>query len=207
FGVTGQACTATERALVHEDVYDEFVDELVDYAENLEVGPGLDDPGMGPHVSQDQLETTLDYVDLAREEGATVETGGERLEGEGYDDGHFVSPTVLTDVGSDMRVMQEEVFGPFVGVIPVSDLDEGIELANDVEYGLSAGILSRDHTEVNRYVDEVDFGIVKSNAATTGLDLHVPFGGMNASSSETYREQGDEGMDYFTIIKTVYENY
>ncbi|MFC4357788.1 aldehyde dehydrogenase family protein [Halobium salinum] len=207
FGVTGQACTATERVLVHEEVYDEFVDHLVEYAEGLEVGPGLDDPGMGPHVSEDQLETTLDYVELGEEEGATLEYGGERLDGDEYDGGHFVSPTIFTDVESDMRIMQEEVFGPFVGVMPVSDLDEGIELANDVEYGLSAGILSQDHTEINRFIDEVDFGIIKPNAKTTGLDLHVPFGGMNASSSETYREQGEEGMDYFTIIKTVYDNY
>jgi len=207
FGVTGQACTATERAIVHEEVYDEFVDALVDYAEGLEIGPGLDDPGMGPHVDESQLETTLDYAETAREEGATVEYGGERLDGDGHDDGYFVQPTVLTDVESDMRVMQEEVFGPFVGVMSVSDFEEGVELANDVEYGLSAGIISQDHTEINRYIDEVDFGVVKANATTTGLDLHVPFGGMNASSSETYREQGDEGMDYFTIIKTVYDNY
>lgn len=88
-----------------------------------------------------------------------------------------------------------------------SDIDDAIALANDVEFGLSAGIVTDDHTEANRFVDEADFGVVKVNEATTGLELHVPFGGMNASSSETYREQGEEGMDYFTIIKTIYDNY
>lgn len=207
FGVTGQACTGTERVLVHESVYDEFVDELVDYAENLEIGPGVDDPGMGPHVDEDQLEGTLDYVEQGKDEGATLTYGGERLEGDDYDNGYFIEPTIFTDVESDMQIMQEEVFGPFVGVMPVSDLDEAIEISNDVEFGLSAGIITENHAEANRYVDEVDFGVIKINEATTGLELHVPFGGLNASSSETYREQGDQAIEFYTIIKTIYENY
>lgn len=205
FGVTGQACTGTERALVHEEVYDEFVKELVSIAEKIDVGPGLDDSNMGPHVNEGELDSTLDYVEIGQEEGATLEYGGQRLEKGDYKNGHFIEPTIFTDVESDMRIMQEEVFGPFVGVMPISSLDEAIEVANDVEYGLSAGIVSNDHKEVNRYIDEADFGVIKANEKTTGLELHVPFGGMKASSSETYREQGDEGMDFFTIIKTVYE--
>jgi 2,5-dioxopentanoate dehydrogenase len=207
FGVTGQACTATERVVVDESIYDEFVDALVVYAENVEIGSGLDDPDMGPHVSEDERRKTLDSVEIARDEGATVAYGGGRPEGEEYEHGYYVEPTVLTDVESDNTVMQEEVFGPFVGVLSASDIDEAIDLANDVEFGLSAGIVTDDHTEANRFISEVDFGIVKVNEATTGLELHVPFGGMNASSSETYREQGEEGMDYFTIIKTVYDSY
>ena len=207
FGVTGQACTATERAVVHESVYDEFVDALVEYAESLDIGPGLDDPDMGPHVSEGELESTMEGVETATSEGATVAYGGGQPEGEEYEDGYYVEPTVLTDVESDMDVMQEEVFGPFVGVLEASDFDEALDLANDVEFGLSASIVTDDHGEANRFVDEVDFGVVKVNQATTGLELHVPFGGMNASSSETYREQGEEGMNYFTIIKTVYDSY
>jgi 2,5-dioxopentanoate dehydrogenase len=207
FGVTGQACTGTERVLVHESVYDEFVDKLVEYADNLDIGSGLDDPGMGPHVDEDQLEGTLDYVEQGQEEGATLKYGGKRLDEGRYENGYFIEPTIFTDVESDMQIMQEEVFGPFVGVMPVSDLDEAIEIANDVEFGLSAGIVTEDHTEANRYVDEIDFGVIKVNEATTGLELHVPFGGLNASSSETYREQGDQAIEFYTIIKTVYENY
>ena len=207
FGVTGQACTATERVIVHEDVYDEFLDRLVAYAEGLEIGPGLDDPDMGPHVDRDHLEGTLEYVDLGRREGATLEYGGEPLEDDPYEGGYFVEPTIFTDVESDMRIMQEEVFGPFVGVMTASDFEEAVELANDVEFGLSAGIVTRDHAEVNRFRDGVDFGVVKINEKTTGLQYYVPFGGMNASSSETYREQGDAAIDFYTITKTVYENY
>ena len=207
FGVTGQACTATERVIVHESIHDEFVSELVEYAESLDIGPGVDDPDMGPQVNESELESTLEYVETAKDEGATLEYGGGRPEGSDYENGYFVEPTIVTDVESDSTVMQEEVFGPFVGVLSFSEFDEAISLANDVEFGLSAGIVTDDHTEANRFVNEVDFGVVKVNEPTTGLELHVPFGGMNASSSETYREQGDEGMDYFTIIKTVYDNY
>ncbi|WP_330633310.1 2,5-dioxovalerate dehydrogenase [Halocatena halophila] len=207
FGVTGQACTATERVIVHESIHDEFVDELVAYADSLDIGPGLDDPDMGPQVTKDELESTLADVKTAKKEGATLEYGGAKPEGNEYENGHFVEPTVITDVESDMTVMQEEVFGPFVGVLKATNIEEAIDLANDVEFGLSAGIITQNHTEVNRFIDAVNFGIVKVNGPTTGLELHVPFGGMNASSSETYREQGAEGMDYFTIIKTVYENY
>ncbi len=207
FGVTGQACTATERVIVHESVEDEFIDALVERAENTEIGHGVEDPGMGPKASESELENTLDYIQTAEDEGATIEYGGGEPEGDEFENGHFVEPTVLSGLDSDATVMQEEVFGPFVGVLTYSDIDEAIELANDVEYGLAAGIVTDDHSEANQFVDEIDFGIVKVNEATTGLELHVPFGGMNASSSETYREQGEEGMNYFTIIKTVYDSY
>jgi 2,5-dioxopentanoate dehydrogenase len=149
FGVTGQACTGTERVLVHESVYDEFVDELVKYADNLDIGPGLDDPGMGPQVDEDQLEGTLDYVEQGQEEGAILEYGGERLNGEDYENGYFIEPTIFIDVESDMQIMQEEVFGPFAGIMQVSNLDEAIEIANDVEFGLTVGIVTEDHTEMN----------------------------------------------------------
>lgn len=207
FGVTGQACTATSRAIVHEHIYEEFVDGLVDYAESLEIGPGLDDPDMGPKVSQDELENTLDYIEIGKQEGATLEYGGDSLEGDAYENGYFVEPTIFTEVESDMRIMQEEIFGPVVGVLRVSDFDEAIEVANDVEFGLSAGIVTRNHTEVNRYIDDAEYGVVKVNEKTTGLELHVPFGGLKASSSETFREQGDAAIDFYTITKTVYEKY
>ena len=207
FGVTGQACTSTDRAIVHESIVEEFTEKLVEYAESIDIGPGLEGHEMGPQVSRDEMEGTLEYVDAGKNEGATLETGGTELEGEPYENGHFVEPTVFSGVDSEMTIAQEEVFGPFVGVISVSDFDEAVAVTNDVEFGLSAGICTHDHTEANRFVDEADFGVIKVNEATTGLDLHVPFGGMNASSSETYREQGDAGIDFFTITKTVYDNY
>ena len=193
--------------IVHESLHDEFVDSLVEYADSLEIGAALDGADMGPQANEGELEGTLEDIETAKDDGATVEYGGGRPEGEAYENGYFVEPTILTGLDSDATVMQEEVFGPFVGIMTASDVDEAIELANDVDFGLAAGIVTDDHTEANRFVDEVDFGVLKVNEATTGLELHVPFGGMNASSSETYREQGEAGMDYFTIIKTVYDNY
>jgi aldehyde dehydrogenase (NAD+) len=206
FGVTGQACTATSRAIVHDEVYDEFVDELVARAEAIEIGPGLEDPDMGPQASADELEGTLDYVDIAVDEGATLETGGERVDVDGAD-GYFVSPAVFSDVDPSMRIAQEEVFGPAVAVIRVENFAEAVEVANGVDYGLSASIVTDDLSEANRYVDEVEAGVVKVNEKTTGVELHVPFGGVKNSSSNTYREQGDAGLEFFTQTKTVYTNY
>ncbi|WP_247003872.1 aldehyde dehydrogenase family protein [Halosolutus gelatinilyticus] len=203
FGVTGQACTACSRAIVHEELYEEFVDAVVDRAAAIEHGHGLDDPDMGPHVSESELESTLEYVGIAEDEGATLEHGGSALDREGY----FVEPTVFSDVDPEMTLAQEEVFGPVLAVIPVSDFDEGVRVANDVDYGLSASVVTDDHTEANRFVEEIEAGVVKVNEKTTGLELHVPFGGMKASSSETYREQGDAALDFYTISKTVYDNY
>lgn len=206
FGTTGQSCTACSRAIVHEDVYDDFVAELVDRAESLEVGPGADHE-MGPQVSASELDSTLEYIEIAEEEGATLVAGGGVPEGDAVEDGFFIEPTVFTDVESDMRIAQEEVFGPVISVIEVGDFEEAVEVANDVPYGLSASIVTDDHTEANRFVDEVEAGVVKVNDKTTGLELHVPFGGFKRSSSETWREQGDAGLGFYTIEKTVYDSY
>jgi aldehyde dehydrogenase (NAD+) len=204
FGVTGQACTATSRAIVHEDIYDEFVEGVVAAAEAIEVGPGLEGAEMGPQVSESELDGTLEYVDIGVEEGATLETGGGEVDA---GDGFFVEPAVFSDVDPDMRIAQEEIFGPVLAVIPVGSYEEAVEVANGVRYGLSASIVTQDLSEANRFVDDAESGVVKVNEKTTGLELHVPFGGMKDSSSETYREQGDAGLDFYTISKTVYMNY
>jgi aldehyde dehydrogenase (NAD+) len=204
FGVTGQACTATSRAIVHEDVYDEFVEGAVAAAEAIEVGPGLDGAEMGPQVSESELDSTLEYVDIGVNEGATLETGGGEVDA---GDGFFVEPAVFSDVEPGMRIAQEEVFGPVLAVIPVGSYDEAVEVANGVRYGLSASIVTQDLSEANRFVEDSESGVIKVNEKTTGLELHVPFGGMKDSSSETYREQGDAGLDFYTISKTVYMNY
>ncbi|AHG01671.1 aldehyde dehydrogenase (plasmid) [Halostagnicola larsenii XH-48] len=206
FGVTGQACTACSRAIVHTDVYDEFVDAVVAEAESIEIGPG-DEYDMGPQVTESELEGTLDYIDVAQKEGATLETGGGQPEGERFEDGYYVEPTVFSDVENDYRIAQEEVFGPVLAVIEVEDYEQGVEAANDVQYGLSASIVTDDHTEAERFVREVEAGVAKINAKTTGLELHVPFGGFKQSSSETWREQGDAGIDFYTIEKTVYDTF
>lgn len=204
FGVTGQACTATSRAIVHEDIYDEFVEGAVAAADAVEIGPGLDGGEMGPQVSESELDSTLEYVDIGVDEGATLETGGDEVDA---GDGFFVKPAVFSNVDPTMRIAQEEIFGPVLAIIPVSGYEEAVEVANGVRYGLSASIVTQDLSEANRFVEDSESGVVKINEKTTGLELHVPFGGMKDSSSETYREQGDAGIDFYTISKTVYMNY
>jgi aldehyde dehydrogenase (NAD+) len=207
FGTTGQSCTAASRAIVHKQIYEEFVKEMVEYARNVEIGPGIEDPDMGPHVSEAELNSTLEYVDIGQKEGATLETGGTRLAGDKYSNGFYVEPAVFSDVSNDMRIAQEEIFGPVLSVISATDFEEAVDLANDVEYGLSASLVTQDHTEANEFVERIEAGVAKINEKTTGVELHVPFGGYKNSSTNTYREQGDAGLDFFTSIKTIYDNY
>lgn len=207
FGVTGEACTATSKALVHEDIYEEFVDAMVAHVDGIEIGPGLEDYDMGPHVSESELESTLEYIDIGTQEGATLEIGGDRLTGSTYENGHFVEPTVFSDVTNDMRIAQEEIFGPVLGIIPVSGFEDALAQANDVRYGLSAGLVSQNLSEAHEFAARAEAGIIKVNEKTTGLELHVPFGGFKDSSSETYREQGDAGLNFYSISRTVYMNY
>ncbi|GAA0243155.1 aldehyde dehydrogenase family protein [Haladaptatus pallidirubidus] len=206
FGVTGQACTACSRAIVHESIHDEFVEAVVARAKDIEIGPG-DEYDMGPQVSESELEGSLNYIDVAQNEGATLEIGGGQPDGDRFGDGYYVEPTVFSGVERDFRIAQEEVFGPVLAVIAVSDFEEAIAAANDSKYGLSASIVTNDHTEAERFVREVEAGVSKINAKTTGLELHVPFGGFKQSSSETWREQGDAGLDFYTIERTVYDNF
>lgn len=207
FGVTGQACTATSRAIVYEGVYEEFVEGIVETAENIDVGAGLEGADMGPQASEGELTGTLDYIDVGKTEGATLATGGDELTGGVHENGYFVEPTVFRDVDHEMRIAQEEIFGPVLAVLKVSDYEEAIEVANDVDYGLSASIVTEDLAEAKRFADDIEAGVVKVNEQTSGTELHVPFGGFKNSSSDTYRESGDEGLRFFTSTKTVYENW
>ncbi|MFW6376080.1 MAG: aldehyde dehydrogenase family protein [Thermoplasmatota archaeon] len=207
FGVTGQACTANSRAIVHESKYDEFVEKIKERAESIEIGPGLEDPEMGPKVSEEELENTLDYIKIGKEEGAELVTGGNKLDEGQFSKGYYVEPTVFKDVDPDMTIAQEEIFGPVLAVIKAKDYEDAVEIANGVDYGLSASIVTDDLSEAHRFIEDSEAGVVKINEKTTGLELHVPFGGFKGSSSETWREQGDAGLDFYTITKTIYLNY
>lgn len=206
FGVTGQACTATSRAIVHETILDDFIDGIVNYAESLNIGPGLDGADMGPQVDENERTGTLDYIQIGEDEGATLLTGGDEPDGISTD-GYFVEPTVFTDVEPNMRIAQEEIFGPVLGIIPVGSIEEGIEIANGVDYGLSASIVTQNLGEAHQFLHESETGLVKVNEKTTGTEVHVPFGGVKGSSSNTYREQGEAALEFFTRMKTAYLNY
>jgi len=202
FGGTGQACTAMSRLILHENITERVTEALVDRAESFTIGPGMEDPDMGPAVSADQDETNFDYVDLAKREGATLLTGGERPDG--FDSGYFIEPTVFGDVDPEWRIAQEEVFGPVLSVIEVSDFDEAVAVANDVEFGLSASIFTSDMATAREFTHRVEAGVVKVNRMTPGSDIQMPFGGMKASSSETHKELGQRAYEFYTHEKAVY---
>jgi aldehyde dehydrogenase (NAD+) len=206
FGVTGQACTATSRAIVYEEIYDEFIEGIVDRAKSIEVGKGSSGADMGPQANQSELEGTLDYIDIGKNEASLVAGGNKLTEGP-YQDGHFVEPTVFADVEPNMTIAQEEIFGPVLAVIPASGYQEAVQIANGVDYGLSASIVTKNLYEAKQFTKDIEAGVIKINEKTTGTELHVPFGGFKQSSSDTYREQGDEGLRFFTSTKTVYENF
>ncbi len=206
FGLAGQACTGTSRVIVHEAVHDELAARLAKYALDLQVGNGLT-PGiqMGPLATEAQLAKFLNYVEEAQREGAHLVVGGERLHGPGYADGFFVRPAVFDGVTPEMRIAREEVFGPLLAFLRVSSEEEAVDVANSTEYGLSAGIITRDVAKALRFARRVQAGLVKVNQPTTGMAMNAPFGGVKNSSTQTYKEQaGDATMQFYTTDKTVY---
>lgn len=207
FGSTGQRCTATSRAIVHEDVYDAFVEGLAAAARAVVVGDGLDPKTtMGPSIDQAQLDQVLKYLEIARSEGARVVVGGARATDGELAHGLFPQPTVLADVTRDMRVAREEIFGPVVSVIKVGSLDEALEVANDCEYGLASSLYTRDVNRVFRYVDRIETGILHVNNPTVGGEAQLPFGGLK-NTGVGPREQGKTAIEFFTELKTVYIDY
>ncbi|MDR7555970.1 MAG: aldehyde dehydrogenase family protein [Armatimonadota bacterium] len=207
FGTTGQRCTACSRIVVTPRAHREVVERLADRARRLRLGDGLDpQTDMGPLVSARQRERVETYVEIGRREGATVVLGGERPHLPGLERGFFYAPTILDGVAPGMRVAQEEIFGPVVGVIDAASLDEAIEIVNGVRYGLSASIFTRDVFAAMRAVEEIRTGIVYVNHGTTGAEVHLPFGGTRATGNG-HREGGLQVLDVFTEWKSVYIDY
>lgn len=208
FGLTGQACTATSRAIVERAVLEPFVEKLVAQAGKLQVGNGLTQGvGMGPAVNEAQLVTDLDYIRIAGEEGAELACGGRRLTDGDLAHGWFIEPTVFTGVTPSMRIAREEVFGPVIAVIAVDDFDEAIQVANSVEVGLSASVVTRDLKRAMLYADRIQAGVVKINQISTGLALQAPFGGVKQSSTDSFKEQGAGAVEFYSRVKTVYLDY
>lgn len=198
----GQKCTATSRVIVQDAVAGAFQERLAALADSWKLGDPLEaDTRVGPLVSADQLQTVSGYLDVARQEGARVLAGGGRAEQLG--DGFYVKPTVLTEVAPDSRVVREEIFGPVAAVLSACTYADAIRLANDTRYGLSASVFTNDLSRALRFADDIHAGVVKVNQESAGVEFHVPFGGMQESSSGS-REQGKAAREFFTQWKTVY---
>jgi aldehyde dehydrogenase (NAD+) len=208
FGLTGQACTATSRAIVDRRVLGPFVEKLAAKARALKVGNGLA-PGveMGPAVNEAQLLSNLDYVRIAQAEGAQLVCGGQRLMDGELAHGFFMQPTVFSGVTPEMRVAREEIFGPVIAVLAVDGLDEALAVANGVEVGLSASLVTRDLRQAMRYAERIEAGVVKINQISTGLALQAPFGGVKKSSTDSFKEQGAGAIEFYSKLKTVYLDY
>ncbi len=207
FGSSGQRCTATSRAVVVNKVADEFVARIARRAESIRLGDGMDpQTEMGPSVDETQFKTVLSYLNIGREDGATLICGGERATGNGLDKGYFVRPTVFDHVTSDMRIAREETFGPVLSVMRVRDFDEAMQVANDTEYGLSSSIFTNDAARIFRFVDEIETGMTHINSPTTGGEAHIPFGGIKGTGIGD-REQGSTALDFYTELKVVYVDY
>ncbi|MFT4284407.1 MAG: aldehyde dehydrogenase family protein, partial [Protaetiibacter sp.] len=203
FGQTGQRCTAVSRLLVHESIEETVRERLVALAGGVVVGSGAaGTTTMGPSVNERQASKVVDMVARAAEEGAVVATGGGRLTDGEFARGCFVEPTVLTGVTTRMGIWRDEVFGPVVALVPFSDVAEAIELVNDTEYGLAAGIFTNDLAASTAFLDGVEAGQVVVNLPPSGWDVHQPFGGFKASGSP-FKEHGLDGLSFYTRIKTV----
>src|SRR5437899_5904152 len=207
FGTTGQRCTATSRIIVQKGIYGEFVERYVERAKTLRVGNGLDETtDMGPAINEAQLKTDLSYVEIGKSEGAKLKCGGNRLEGGEYQYGWFMEPTVFIDVDPKMRIAQEEIFGPVVSLIPCEDLDDAIEIANGIQYGLSSALYTKDVNKAFSAIRDLDAGITYINAPTIGAEVHLPFGGTQATGNG-HREGGIGAVDFYSEWKSVYVDY
>jgi aldehyde dehydrogenase (NAD+) len=198
--MAGQTCSAGARLLVAESVHQEVVRRLVEIFESTTIGPALDDPALGPLVSAEQRARVLGYIQLAEESGAAIRTGGEALSGGVYGDGYFVRPTIIDDVDPSDRLAQEEIFGPVLVVTPFRGIDEAIELANNTEYGLVAGVWTTNLGTAHRMAQRIESGQVFVNTYGASGGVELPFGGVKHSGYG--REKGVEGLRGFGQLKT-----
>lgn len=202
FFSTGQRCTASSRIIVTENIHDRFVAAVAERVRSLKVGDargaGIQ---IGPVVDQNQLDQDVSYLEIGKKEGAKLVAGGERLSRE--TPGFYLQPALFTEATNDMRIAREEIFGPVASVIRVKDYEEALAVANDTEFGLSAGIVTTSLKHATHFKRNAEAGMVMVNLPTAGVDFHVPFGGRKASSYGP-REQGRYAVEFFTQVKTAY---
>jgi aldehyde dehydrogenase (NAD+) len=206
FGTTGQRCTATSRLLLHDGIHDAFVERLTERARALKLGYGNDDGvDVGPLINADSLAKVVKYVEIGKQEGTLV-TGGQRATGDGLDDGFFFEPTLFTDIKPGSRMATEEIFGPVLSVIRFQDADEAFRINNEVKYGLSSSLYTRDVNLSFRAFQDLDNGITYVNAPTIGAEAHLPFGGVKQTGNG-HREGGWEVYEFYSETKVCYLDY
>jgi len=207
FGTSGQRCTAASRVIAHAAVYDELQSRLVARAETMRLGPGWeDDTDVGPVINRAAIDKIHSYTKIGRDEGATLLTGGEIATDGDLGKGFFYRPTIFADVDAQMRIAQEEIFGPTVSLIKVHDFDEAVRVSNGITYGLSSAIFTRDVNRAFRAMRDLQAGITYINAGTTGAEVHLPFGGTK-DTGNGHREAGQAALDVFTEWKSIYVDY
>jgi aldehyde dehydrogenase (NAD+) len=207
FGTSGQRCTAASRVIAGKKVYDQLQSKLVERAERLTLGNGLDDDvEIGPVINRAALEKIDSYTEIGKDEGAKLLTGGEIATENGLEKGFFYRPTIFADVEPGMRIAQEEIFGPTTAIIPATDVDEAIRIANGIEYGLSSSIFTRDVNTAFRAMRDLNAGITYINAGTIGAEVHLPFGGTKQTGNG-HREAGQAALDFYTEWKAIYVDY
>src|ERR687898_517822 len=207
FGTSGQRCTATSRVIVHESLYDTVAARLVERAEALRLGPGWeDDSDVGPVINGSGLEKIHSYTQIGKDDGATLLTGGEIADEGDLAKGFYYRPTIFGDVEADMRIAQEEIFGPTLSIIRFRDENEAFRISNGIRYGLSSSIFTRDVNRAFRAMRDLEAGITYVNAGTIGAEVHLPFGGTKETGNG-HREAGQAALDVFTEWKSVYVDY
>jgi aldehyde dehydrogenase (NAD+) len=207
FGTSGQRCTAASRVIVQRGAYDGLQQKLVAATERLRLGVGWSsDTDVGPVINKSALDKIHSYTEIGKDEGARLLTGGEVASGNGLEDGFFYRPTIFGDVDAEMRIAQEEIFGPTTALIPVADFDEAIRAVNSVKYGLSSSIFTRDVNKAFRAMRDLNTGITYVNAGTIGAEVHLPFGGTK-DTGNGHREAGQAALDVFTEWKSIYVDY
>ena len=207
FGTTGQRCTATSRLIVQEKIYGDFIEALLKRVEMLKLGDGLDESvEVGPIVNEAQRESIHEYIEIGIEEGATLSIGGEIASDNELKGGWFYKPTIFENVDKEMRIAKEEIFGPVLSVLKFKEFDEAIDICNNVDYGLSSSIYTRDVNKAFKAVKEIDAGITYINGPTIGAECHMPFGGCK-DTGNGHREGGYSAFEFFTEEKTVYVDF
>jgi acyl-CoA reductase-like NAD-dependent aldehyde dehydrogenase len=199
---TGQRCTASSRLIVTEGIYNRFAEALAERLNGLVIGDAQTaGVHIGPVVDERQLEQDLRYVDIGRSEGAKLRIGGDRLNRE--TPGFYMAPALFVDASNDMRISREEIFGPVAAMIPAKSYEQALELANDTEFGLCAGICTTSLKHATHFKRNVEAGMTMVNLPTAGVDYHAPFGGRKGSSLGS-REQGRYAAEFYTTVKTAY---